>query len=60
MSERKHLRVRLAFEPNRLATEQLIQVYEQIKPMDSRTKAAPSVTNASHDQPSSLRKGGKQ
>jgi hypothetical protein len=45
MKERRRRRIRLAFEPNRLATEQLIKVYEVLKPLVSRTTAAPSSSN---------------
>jgi hypothetical protein len=30
------LRVRVAFEPNRFSSDQLVKVYEQLKPTDSR------------------------
>ena len=59
MSKREHRRVRLAFEPNRFAAEQLVEVYEQLKPMDSRTKPNRSVANVSQDKPAPLRNGGK-
>ncbi len=41
MTERRRIwRIRLAFEPNRFASEQLAKVYEQLKPTDSH--AAPT------------------
>lgn len=37
MSERHRTRrIRVAFEPNRFSCEQLIEVYEELKPTDSR------------------------
>ena len=43
MTERDRRRVRLSFEPNRFAAEQLVEVYEQLKPLESRTKPTRSV-----------------
>ena len=43
MTERDRRRLRLSFEPNRFAAEQLVRVYEQLKPMESRTKPTRSV-----------------
>ena len=41
MSERqRQWRIRVAFEPNRYCVEHLIQVYEQLKPMQSQGIAA--------------------
>lgn len=45
MKERLRRRIRLAFEPNRFATEQLIKAYEVLKPVVSRTTVAPSSPN---------------
>jgi hypothetical protein len=50
MSERERRRVRLAFEPNRFAAEQLAKVYEQLKPMESRKKPQRAVAKASGKQ----------
>lgn len=37
MSDRPHhRRVHVAFEPSRFCPEQLVRVYEQLKPMESR------------------------
>ena len=60
MSERERRQVRLAFEPNRFAAEQLIEVYEQLKPTEARTKPTQSVTDASQAKPTSRRTGGKR
>ena len=44
MTERhRPWRIRLAFEPNRFSSEQLIKVYEQLKPTDSRATATASL-----------------
>lgn len=45
MKDRLRIRLRLTFEPNRFATEQLIKVYEVLKPLLSRTTAASSSSN---------------
>jgi hypothetical protein len=37
MTERhRRWRLRVAFEPTRLSSEEMIRVYEQLKPMDSK------------------------
>ena len=41
---RKKWHVRLAFEPNLYAQEQLQKAYEQISPIEARSTARPSVT----------------
>ena len=38
MSERSLRRVRVAFEPSRFSSEQLINVYEPLKPVESRAE----------------------
>lgn len=61
MKERRRRRIRLAFEPNRLATEQLIKVYEVLNPLLSRTTAAPSSSNPDRSKRSAAKaKGGEQ
>lgn len=37
MKERHRRRIRRAFEPNRFAAEQLVKIYEELKPVESRT-----------------------
>jgi hypothetical protein len=45
---RKHWHVRLAFEPNRFASEQLQKTYEQLRPIQARTTAqAPGAKHVS-------------
>ena len=58
MSERERRRLRLAFEPNRFAAEQLVKVYEQLKPMESRKKPQRAEAKASGKQQSAA-KGGR-
>lgn len=58
MSERERRRLRLAFEPNRFAAEQLVKVYEQLKPMESRKKPERAVAKASRKQQDTA-KGGR-
>jgi len=40
MSQRRSWHVRLAFEPNRYASQQLVKVYEQLNPMEPYAKPA--------------------
>jgi hypothetical protein len=41
MSERHRTwRVRIAFEPNRFSSDQLVKVYEQLKPTNARSSPA--------------------
>jgi hypothetical protein len=42
----RNWRIRLAFEPNRFAGEQLEKVYEQLRPTQARITSAPSVPTA--------------
>jgi hypothetical protein len=58
MSERERRRLRLAFEPNRFAAEQLVKVYEQLKPMESGKKPQRAVAKASGQQQAAA-KGGR-
>ena len=65
MKDRRRRKVRLAFEPNRFAAEQLIKVYDVLKPLVSRTTAAPFSTNSNKSKHSAAKaktqaKGGKQ
>jgi hypothetical protein len=57
MSERERRRLRLAFEPNRFAAEQLVKVYEQLKPMESRKKPQRAEAKASGKQQSAAKGG---
>ena len=57
MTERDHRRVRLAFEPNRFAAEQLVEIYEQLKPMESRMKPTRPVAKAAKKKPVSAKGG---
>jgi hypothetical protein len=52
---RKKWRVRLAFEPNRYAQEQLQKAYEQISPIESRATAQPSATRPA----ATIKRGGR-
>ena len=60
MSERHRTwRVRVAFEPNRFSSDQLVKVYEQLKPTNSRSSPAqPSGSPAATKR--SAAKGDKQ
>lgn len=42
LGRRKHWRVRLAFEPNRYASEQLQKAYEQLTPIEARSTVRPA------------------
>ncbi len=55
MSKRDYRRVRLAFEPNRFSSEQLVKVYEQLKPIESRTKTSRAVGKAAGKKPTSVK-----
>jgi hypothetical protein len=57
MSERERRRLRLAFEPNRFAAEQLVKVYEHLKPMESRQKPQRTVAKARGKQQSAAKGG---
>jgi hypothetical protein len=58
MSERERRQLRLAFEPNRFAADQLVKGYEQLKPMESRKKLQRAVAKARRKQ-QSVAKGGR-
>jgi len=61
MKDRLRKRIRLTFEPNRFATEQLIKVYDVLTPLVSRTTAAPSSSNPDKIKRSAAKaRGGKQ
>jgi hypothetical protein len=49
----------VAFEPNRFSSEQLVKVYEQLKPTDARVTAAGSLTRPAKTKRSAA-KGGAQ
>jgi hypothetical protein len=52
-------RLRVAFEPNRFASEQLVKVYEQLEPMRARTTQAAPVRKTAVTKRSTV-KGGEQ
>lgn len=52
-------RVRLAFEPNRFSAEQLVRVYEQLKPTDARAASAPSLTKPAATKRAAAKRGGR-
>lgn len=56
---RKKWRVRLAFEPNRYAQEQLQKAYEQISPIEARATARPSTTRPAAARRATLKRGGR-
>jgi hypothetical protein len=58
MKERLRRRIRLAYEPNRFATEQLIKVYEVLQPLVSRTTTAPSSSNPDRSKRSAAKTKG--
>jgi len=61
MKDRRRRKIRLTFEPNRFATEQLIKVYDVLKPLVSRTTAAPPSSNSNRSKRSAANaKGDKQ
>lgn len=57
MTEHHHKRVRLAFEPNRFASEQLAKVYEQLEPMESRTTPTRPSSEPADSKRSSAKEG---
>jgi hypothetical protein len=59
MTERHRRPIRLAFEPNRFAAEQLVKAYEELKPLESRTTAMPSASKPANGKRFSM-KGGAQ
>ncbi|SFA93549.1 hypothetical protein SAMN04515620_108148 [Collimonas sp. OK607] len=56
---RKNWRVRLAFEPNRYAQEQLQKTYEQISPIEARATAQPSDTRPAAAKQATLKRGAR-
>jgi hypothetical protein len=56
---RKHWPVRLAFEPNRYASEQVQKAYEQLSPTDGRTTARAPVTGSSATKHTTIKRGGR-
>lgn len=59
MTERHCRHIRLAFEPNRLAAEQLVKVYEGLKPLESRTTAAPTAHPPAGGKRFAAKRGGQ-
>ncbi len=59
MTERHRRRVRLAFEPNRFASEQLVKVYERLKPIESRPAPTRSSSKSASSKRSSAKGGGQ-
>lgn len=55
MKDRLRRRLRLTFEPNRFATEQLIKAYAVLKPLVSRTTAASSSSNPDRSEHSAAK-----
>ena len=56
---RKNWRVRLAFEPNRYAREQLQKAYEQISPIEARATAQPSARRPATAKRVTTKRGGR-
>lgn len=54
---RKKWHVRLAFEPNRYAQEQLQKAYEQISPIKARSTAQPSATQPAAARQVTIKRG---
>ena len=54
---RKKWHVRLAFEPNRYAQEQLQKAYEQISPIEARATAQPSATRSAESKQATIKRG---
>lgn len=52
-------RVRLAFEPNRFSSEQLVRVYEQLKPTDARATSAHSSSEPTVTKRTVEKRGGR-
>ncbi len=50
-------RIRVAFEPNRFSSEQLVKVYEQLKPTDSRATPGEPVRNRATTKRSAAKRG---
>lgn len=57
MTEYQHRRIRLVFEPNRFASEQLIKVYEQLTPIESRPLSMLSPVVPSFEERANTRRG---
>lgn len=56
---RKKWSVRLAFEPNRYAQEQLQKAYEQISPIEARATARPSAMLPTAARRATIKRGGR-
>ena len=56
---RKKWCVRLAFEPNRYAQEQLQKAYEQITPIESRATAQQTATQPAAARKATIKRGGR-
>ena len=56
---RKKWDVRLAFEPNRFAQEQLQKAYEQISPIEARATAQRSATRPVAARRATIKRGGR-
>jgi hypothetical protein len=56
---RKKWRVRLAFEPNRYAQEQLQKAYEQISPIEARSTAQRSTTQPAAARRVTIKRGSR-
>lgn len=54
---RKHWHVRLAFEPNRFAGEQLQKTYEQLSPIHARTTSPEPVVKQAPPKRTATRRG---
>jgi hypothetical protein len=54
---RKQWRVRLAFEPNRYASEQMQKAYEQLSPIDGHATARPPVTGSAATTHAAIKRG---
>ncbi len=57
MTESRLKRIRLAFEPTRFAAEQLVKVYEELKPVESRPTANASASSPTNDKRTSAKEG---
>lgn len=55
----RHWRVRLAFEPNRFSSEQLVRIYEQLKPTDARAATATSPSKSAATKRAAAKRGGR-
>lgn len=55
MKECHPMRIRLVFEPNRFASEQLIKVYEKLQPLKSSVTTEQSKSTVTENKPAAAK-----